>query len=441
VRVLIVHQHDPFAPHIGGIGTFINTFVEYAPADFELGIVGVSRDPERRRIGHWHRLAKGDRSIDFLPVAAAAERPGRLPLSMRFVAGLLRHARRIDTSGAIVEFHRVEPTLAFRRRPGTRVLVLHGDRRDFYSPKTESVWGRAPALYFGLEDRLLASMDRIYSVREDSIPYYRDRHPRLADRFAFLPTWADPRVFGIRPGSVIERDRRELALRHGLDPSRRLLLFIGRFEGQKDPLLLLRAFRELRERAGDLHLVLIGAGALEPELRRFAAEHGLDDAIRFLGLQPPEEIARWMNMAHCLCLSSAYEGMPRVVVEALHCGLPVVTTDVGETRRLIGEPAAGRRVREHTPGAFADALEQVLEQPRDRAACARQVRPYSAEGVLAGFFADYRSLALGSGLSRSSRAGTGTTEAPASTSGSTEPAASGARRSDPHPRAGSPDPR
>lgn len=81
-----------------------------------------------------------------------------------------------------------------------------------------------------------------------------------------------------------------------------------------------------------------------------------------------------------------------VVLEALQCGLPVVTTDAGEARRVVQGTTVGRLVRERTPQALGAAVAEVLRQRPDRAACQREVAPYMASKVLAQVYAAYREL-------------------------------------------------
>lgn len=178
----------------------------------------------------------------------------------------------------------------------------------------------------------------------------------------------------------------------GVDPRSRWLLFAGRFEGQKDPRLLLEAFRRLNGTGGQTVLILIGTGRLEASMRVLIQQQGLSPIVRMLPPQPQPQLARWMNAADCLVLSSAFEGMPRVVVEALGCGLPVVSTDVGEARRLVQNSVTGRLVGDRTPEAFAAGIAEVLRQPPDREACRRQIAPFTARKVLAPVYAAYREL-------------------------------------------------
>jgi len=95
-------------------------------------------------------------------------------------------------------------------------------------------------------------------------------------------------------------------------------------------------------------------------------------------------------------LTSRFEGMPCAVVEAIGCGLPVVTTNVGEVGRIVVNGATGMVVAERTAGALAEALDQVLARPAEtwRDACLRAVAPYRPKAVLATVYDRCASLAL-----------------------------------------------
>jgi glycosyltransferase involved in cell wall biosynthesis len=394
MRVVLIHQHDPGIAHVGGIGTFINTFIKFAPKDVDVGVVGVSADPTARPVGRWQRILVEGRPCDFLPIVAAhPNHRGMVPLSLRFTWALRRYRRHLGVvEDAIIELHRIEPALALRHLGARTVLFLHAHPQDLHNPQTEVIWGRFPWAYCWLERRLINAMARIFVVQEEAASFYRARYPTLADRVAFLPTWVDEEVFASMPEAQRQQQRRQLARAQGVDPADRLLLFVGRFEGQKDPLLLLETFRQLNGLMGRTRLVMIGEGSLEPDIQAFLAVHGLTRLVRLIGPQPQSEIARWMNSADCLALSSAYEGMPRVVLEALQCGLPVVTTDAGEARRVVQGTAVGRLVRERTPQALGAAIAEVLRQRPDRAACQHRVAPYTARKILAQVYAAYREL-------------------------------------------------
>lgn len=395
MRVVMVHQHDPSAAHVGGIQTFLDTFIKYSPADFEIFLAGVTTDEKRNPVGVRRRLEVGGRAFDFLPIVAEhpTHRRSLVPLSIRLTAAVRRFRRQIPWAGSVVELHRIEPAMALGgvRRP--KVLFLHAHPEDHRNPKTEVIWGKFPDAYYWLEGRLIRGMDRVYIVREDAVPFYQKRYPSIADRVQFLPTWVDEKVFVSLPEKERAAEKQKLAASAGLDPSRRWLLFVGRFEGQKDPLYLLESFRGLNGAASGAHLILIGEGSMEGQIRSAIAGHGLAGRVHLVPPVPQAGLARWMNSADCLVLSSAFEGMPRVVVESLHTGLPVVSTDVGETRRLIGDSAGGRLVRERTPEAFRRAVSDLLIAPPSREACLRQAAPFTARAILEPVYAAYRRAA------------------------------------------------
>lgn len=394
MKVVIIHQHDPGAAHVGGIPTFLNTFIKYAPPGFSIELVGVTTDPAKRPVGKWREESAGGKPFRFLPVIAAQPNlRGVLPVTLRLAAGVRRHWKSLDLNDAVLEIHRIEPAMALGGVKNPKVLFLHAHSKDFYNPKTEALWGRIPGVYMWMEAGLMRPMSQVYIVREDAMEDYRKRYPFMAERISFLPTWVDEEVFV----SLSEESRRsiraELASKNKLDPKSRLLLFVGRFEGQKDPMRLLESMRLILKSLPEARLVMIGEGKMEDQIRKFIAEHHLQEEVRLLGPQPQSEIARWMNAADCLVLSSAYEGMPRVVVESLHAGLPAASTDAGEARRLIGNSVGGRIVTDPGPQAFADGVLDLLRNPPSREACREQAAPFTARKILEPVYALYERLA------------------------------------------------
>lgn len=142
-----------------------------------------------------------------------------------------------------------------------------------------------------------------------------------------------------------------------------ILLFVGNFVAIKNPTMLLAAYRELcrQNPKQTFLLVMLGSGPLENTIRKTADFIGCP--VLLPGRKAPAEVARYMQASDLLCLSSLNEGLPNVILEALACGLRVVSTNVGGISELLGDPALGRMVDTPFPLDFQKAISAVLSEP------------------------------------------------------------------------------
>lgn len=180
-------------------------------------------------------------------------------------------------------------------------------------------------------------------------------------------------------------DRAQARTALGLAQRAPLLVFVGNLLPVKNPALLLEAFAVWRQQTCHSEgggsepplLAIIGSGPLEGGLRDRAQALGIAGQIRWLGRLQSAEVARWMQAGDALVMTSHNEGLPNVVLEAMACGLPVVSTRVGGIGELVEPPHAGRLV---TPGpdvlpGMVEALDDVIHrQTVDRTRLAEQGR-------------------------------------------------------------------
>ncbi len=117
-------------------------------------------------------------------------------------------------------------------------------------------------------------------------------------------------------------------------------LAVGRLQPVKDYHTMLRAFAELAERSKRSHLLMIcGVGEDENSLRALAAERGIAETVRFLGMR--RDVPELMGAADAYLLSSRTEGLPMVLLEASSCGLPIVATSVGGNLEIVEHGRTG----------------------------------------------------------------------------------------------------
>ncbi len=112
-----------------------------------------------------------------------------------------------------------------------------------------------------------------------------------------------------------------------------IFINIGRFERQKNHFLLLEAFKKANLNA---KLYLVGDGYLRRSLELKVKNDNLENKVVFVGRQ--KNVFKFLSKANCFVLSSNYEGFPNVLIEALACDLPIISTDCISGPREILAP-------------------------------------------------------------------------------------------------------
>jgi len=165
------------------------------------------------------------------------------------------------------------------------------------------------------------------------------------------------------------------------DPALAVVLWVGRFAPEKDLETLLAAFEHLQADRPDTRLILAGTGPERDRIEAAVRDRDLADVVRFPGYVDP---APYMARADVFALSSTYEGLPTVLVEALACGCPVVSTDCPSgPREILSDGEYGRLVPVGAPGRFASALAATLEEATDRERLRKRADVFASDRVLA----------------------------------------------------------
>jgi teichuronic acid biosynthesis glycosyltransferase TuaC len=165
--------------------------------------------------------------------------------------------------------------------------------------------------------------------------------------------------------------------RLGLEEDGRVLLSVGRLHTSKSYPVLVEALRLLAEEFPDLSLIIVGGPDSEsdatPAISAAARGLSIADRVRLVGTQTPDQLVDWYNAADLFCLSTSREGSANVLLEAVACGLPCVTTPVGGNAEAISGPDVGFLVPPEPP-RFAAAIRAALTRAWDREAIAERAR-------------------------------------------------------------------
>jgi glycosyltransferase involved in cell wall biosynthesis len=164
--------------------------------------------------------------------------------------------------------------------------------------------------------------------------------------------------------NLLEKTDKIRLPRENRSPDReKQIVFIGRLDPQKNLPHLLRAFALLRENEPTATLHLYGEGGQKENLEKLAEELNIRDRVCFEGVRKDMETV--YAAADMVVLSSAYEGMPNCLIEAIGCGVPVVSYDcpLGPAE-IIVDGVNGYLVEYQNIEALAKGMEQCLVMER-----------------------------------------------------------------------------
>lgn len=166
-----------------------------------------------------------------------------------------------------------------------------------------------------------------------------------------------------------------------------LLACVGALIERKGQGIAITALRQIPE----ARLVLIGKGDNEAALRAQAQREGVSDRVFFAGSIDHDLMPLLLSAADVMVLPTANEGLANAWVEALACGTPVVTCDVGGARELISSDTAGRLVARN-PDAVAGGVNAILADPPPREAVAALTEGFSWDANAAALAEHYEGL-------------------------------------------------
>ena len=152
------------------------------------------------------------------------------------------------------------------------------------------------------------------------------------------------------------------------------ILFIGRLTRNKGIYELAEAFINISKKHSDYNLLLIGEEIEKENLVKLFKNAGILDKVSFKGIIPHKEIAYYMNVSDLLLFPSWNEGLPNVVMEAMACGLPVVTSNVGGIPEIVINNITGLSVPAKNVGKLTEAAIRMIEDEKLRETCTKNAK-------------------------------------------------------------------
>ncbi len=180
---------------------------------------------------------------------------------------------------------------------------------------------------------------------------------RYKDKITLIPNGINISEFKI--GASKEECRNKL----GLSVDKKIILFLGSLVPYKGPDILLKAFSTMKKEIPDVELVFAGRGAMQDKLEKLSNKLNIEKNVKFAGFVEEDLKPFYYKAADIFCLPSTNMGESFGIVnlEAMACGIPIISSKLGGIPDIVKDMENGMLVKPGDPESLADALLFLLE--------------------------------------------------------------------------------
>lgn len=332
--VCMIHAFDPRGDKIGGVETFVRDYINFLPADVQLLLVGVDQIGDLP-LGKVTRLTFRGRQFDFMPVMRVPRTEDNFyatklseSLTLKFLLAVFRHMfelrRYVKRNNSSLELRRMEhfPIALALRAPFVQMLHDGKTKDKAMSSLLKRFWWVNETA----EKLSLRFSAKFFCVSDELTNRLKTTYPKYAEKLETLTTWANPQIFSTQPFNLSATTR---------------VVYAGRLDAFKRPEVMfsvLARLANLSNRPVEFHYIGDGdAGAFS----EFAQIQGL---TILEGKRSAQDVAAIYTASDVGILTSDFEGMPRMVMELLTIGRPVVALDLPQLHNVIKDGISGTLV-------------------------------------------------------------------------------------------------
>jgi len=331
----ILYWLDLFSPHVGGIETFSLDLIPALQArGHEVTVLTSSHIgslPKQELIGSipvyrfdmWEALRKNDLAKLFAVRRAVTSLKEKLKpdvIHLHFGATAFFHLQTQKTSSP--------PTLTTVHALPPSSLKEHS---LFHKVVNSSRW--------------------VNAVSRKGLETLRQTFPESGHSFSSVN-------YALRPGRPIALEITQPSF------DKPVLLCLGRLTPQKGFDIALEAFAEVEKIVPAARMMIVGEGIEDAALKDLAARLCIAEKVEFTGLIEPELVFEVFNQATMVLMPSKFEGLPLVALQAAFMQRPIISTDVDGFPDLVVHQETGILLGENTRQALAEAILQMLNEPR-----------------------------------------------------------------------------
>lgn len=377
MRIAMISMHtspleQPGSGDAGGMNVYVlNTARQLARRGIEVDVFTLATRPSQ---GEIVEVEEGLRVINIVAGPYEGLSKEELPTQLAaFAGGMITFARCFDLDYDVIHSHYwLSGQVGWLLRDLWEVPLVHTAHtlaavKNAHRTADDTQESEARRI---CEQQIVDNADLLVvntaQETQDLIEHY-DAPP---ERIVVVSPGADTELFTPGTDRNTERSRRLL----GIPLHMKVVAFVGRLQKFKGPEVLVRATAELIKRDPFRNVCVIfcggpsGANATPETYQNLARELGVERYVRFIAPRPPAELVAVYQAADIVAVPSYNESFGLVAVEAQASGTPVIAARVGGLPIAVDDGETGLLVDNHDPEAWADALEQLLDNDERRIA-------------------------------------------------------------------------
>jgi glycosyltransferase involved in cell wall biosynthesis len=206
-------------------------------------------------------------------------------------------------------------------------------------------------------------VDKIICVNEDYIPIF-EKWGVDPKKLVFIPNGVDIKKFS--PGISKIKDKFK---------DRKIIIYFGRLHYQKNVDLLIKSFKYVKEKIKNVNLIIIGSGNDFDKLKKMSSN---DEDIIMTGFLQDEDLIDYLRAADVVVFPSRGENASFTIMEAMSCELPVISSDVGNASKILGD-GRGILIEKYNEEGIAEKCIQVLNDEKMAKKIGKDARKFVEE--------------------------------------------------------------
>lgn len=371
MKIAILHSGDLEKVSLGGVDRYIKSLILFSE-DNEITVYGTTVYKEHV-IGKIYQKEYCGKKYQFIPISDNR----KYPLSVYYMLHEIRWVNKLESYDCIYA-QRTEYSIPFifSRNKKKLVEMIHGS-----SKYSEIGFGKKLAKVHLLMEKIAISIARftyiILNREEFGVPYYKKKYPKYSDRIFYGKNPIDLRIYH-------KQDKKALREKLNIDPQNRIVIFSGRVEDNPKRVLMLPSIcKNLLDMGLKVIFLIVGDGSDKKKVEVESKRLGVEDLFYFTGyVDNPHIICEYNNIADIAINISVFEGTCTSVLESLACGIPVVSTDVGDIHECISNGTNGCIIENNDNTIVKDASHAIKKIFKEGVQMNDEYKKYSGDHVM-----------------------------------------------------------